>query len=414
MGEKNWAGNHEYRAARMARPTSVAELRELVTGSAAVRALGSRHSFNDLADIDGVLIDTTGLPGDIRIDQEARTVTVGGGVRYGDLARELQRSGWALHNLASLPHISIAGAIATATHGSGDRNGNLATAVAALLILNGEGELVEIARGDDGFEGAAVSLGALGVVIEVTLDIRPSFEVRQRLFAGLPWDAVTDRFDAVTSAAYSVSLFTTWDEDTVGLAWLKELDGAETAIAGDFFDAPALTEPRHMIPAMDVRNTTPQLGVAGPWSERLPHFRFEFTPSNGEEIQSEYLVPRANAVAAIRAVRELGPRIAPLLQISEIRTIAADELWLSTAYGTDAVGLHFTWLRDQAGVEALLPALEDALLPLGARPHWGKLFLDRTHAVPGLYPRLDAFRALADEFDPRRRFRNPFLTRLLS
>ncbi|MDR6972845.1 D-arabinono-1,4-lactone oxidase [Leifsonia shinshuensis] len=248
---------------------------------------------------------------------------------------------------------------------------------------------------------------------QVTLDIRPTFDVRQRLFGGVPWDVVLDDFDAVTSAAYSVSLFTTWDEDAVALAWLKEPDGADTPIGGDFFGAPALTEPRHMIPAMDARDTTQQLGVVGPWSERLAHFRFEFAPSDGEEIQSEYLVPRAHAVDAIRAVRELAPVIAPVLQISEIRTVAADDLWLSSAYGADVVGLHFTWLRDQAGVEAVLPALEAALLPLGARPHWGKLYLDRDTVVPDLYPRLDDFRTLTERLDPEGVFRNPFLTRLL-
>lgn len=414
MSEKNWAGNYEYRA-RIVQPRSLDELRDVVTNAAKLRALGSRHSFNDLADTDadGVLVSTTALPAGIRVDAESRTVTVGGGVRYGDLARDLQAAGWALHNLASLPHISVAGAIATATHGSGDRNGNLSSAVAGLRILTASGETVDFARGDAEFAGAAVSLGALGVVTEVTLDIRPTFDARQRLFAGLPWEAVTDRFDDVTSAAYSVSLFTTWQEETVSLAWLKELDGVETTVGDDFFGAPALTEARHMIATMDVRNTTEQLGVVGPWSERLAHFRFEFTPSNGEEIQSEYLVPRARAVEAIRAVRELGPLIAPLLQISEIRTVAADDLWLSSAYGTDVVGLHFTWLRDQAGVESVLPALEAALLPLGARPHWGKLYVDADGVVPGLYPQLDAFRALADRLDPEGRFRNPFLTRLL-
>ena len=413
MAEMNWAGNYEYRAERIARPETVEELRELVVGAPVVRALGSRHSFNDLADTPGLLVSTAGLPAAVRIDEASRTVTVGGGVRYGDLARELQEAGWALHNLASLPHISVAGAIATATHGSGDRNGNLATAVAGLRILNGSGELVDLPRGDEGFDGAVVGLGALGVVTEVTLDIRPTFDARQRLFGGVPWDAVLGRFDELTSAAYSVSLFTTWDEPSVSLAWLKELDGAESAIEDDFFGAPALTEPRHMIPTMDVRNTTEQLGVAGPWSERLAHFRFEFTPSNGEEIQSEYLVPRSRAVEAIEAVRTLAPLVAPLLQITEIRTVAPDDLWLSSSYGTDVVGLHFTWVRDQAGVEAVLPQVEAALLPLGARPHWGKLYLDREGVVPSLYPRLADFAALAARFDPDARFRNPFLARLL-
>lgn len=413
MDEWNWAGNHRYAASRIATPRSVDELRELIAGARSVRALGSRHSFNDLADTDDLLVSTAGLPGGVRIDAEARTATVGGGVRYGDLARELEAAGWALHNLASLPHISVAGAIATSTHGSGDRNGTLATAVAGLRILRVDGEVVELRRGDDDFDGAVVSLGALGVVLEVTLDIRPTFTVRQRLFGGVPWEAVTSRLDEVTSAAYSVSLFTNWDEEAVSLGWIKELADTPSPIGDDFFGAPALTEARHMIATMDVRNTTEQLGVPGPWSERLAHFRFEFTPSNGAEIQSEYLVPRANAVTAINAVRSLAPLIAPLLQISEIRTAAADDLWLSSAYGTDVVGLHFTWVRDQEGVEAVLPALEDALLPLGARPHWGKLYLDPAGVVPTLYPRLDDFRTLAERFDPTGRFRNPFLTHLL-
>lgn len=414
MDEKNWAGNYTYRAATIARPETLDELRDLVTSAESVRALGSRHSFNDLADDQRLLVSTAALPPAIRIDEAASTVSVGGGVRYGDLARELQSAGWALHNLASLPHISIAGAIATATHGSGDKNGNLATAVSGLRILRADGEYVDLRRGDPGFDGAVVSLGALGVVTEVTIDIQPTFDVRQRLFGGLPWDAVTERFDEITSAAYSVSLFTHWDEEAVSLAWLKERADQPTDIGDDFFGATALTEARHMIATMDVRNTTEQLGVFGPWSERLAHFRFEFTPSNGAEIQSEYLVPRANAVEAIRAVRELAPLIAPLLLVSEIRTVAADDLWLSSASGTDAVGLHFTWQRDQAGVEAILPALEAALLPLGARPHWGKVYVDAGDVVPGLYPRLDAFRALADSFDPTGAFRNPFLTRLLA
>nr|WP_274637056.1 FAD-binding protein [Microbacterium bovistercoris] len=409
--ETNWAGNHRYRAQRYAEPASVDELAALITGSPAVRVLGSRHSFNDIADSDDLLIGTSALPTDIAIDAAARTVTVGGGVRYGDLAKALDEAGWALHNLASLPHISVAGAVATATHGSGDRNGNLATAVRGIRLVTGTGEVVELRRGDAGFDGAVVALGALGVVVEVTLDIEPTFAVRQRLFAGLGWDVVADRFDDIFSAAYSVSLFTRWEEASVSLAWIKERVDEPGGVGEDFFGAVAETAPRHMIAGMDVRNTTEQLGVPGPWSERLAHFRFEFTPSAGAEIQSEYLVPRAHAVAAIDAVRALGPRLRDVLQITEIRTVTADGLWLSTASGTDVVGLHFTWVRDIPGVAAVLPAIEDALLPLGARPHWGKVF-DRLDAA-AMYPRLADFRALADRFDPQARFRNAFVRRVL-
>jgi xylitol oxidase len=409
--QTNWAGNHHYDAARFAEPGGIDELAALITGSSAVRAIGSRHSFNDIADTDDLLISTAGLPTSIEIDTEARSVTVGGGVRYGDLAVVLQQAGWALHNLASLPHISVAGAVATATHGSGDRNGNLATAVRGIRLLTGAGESVELHRGDPGFEGAVVAIGALGVVVEVTLDIEPAFAVRQRLFGGLGWDVVADRFDEIFASAYSVSLFTLWDEPTVSLAWIKERVDAPSRVGEDFFGAVAEVAPRHMIAGMDVRNVTEQLGVAGPWSERLAHFRSEFTPSAGAEIQSEYLVPRVRAVEAIAAVRALGPQLRDLLQITELRSVAADDLWLSTAYGTDVVGLHFTWVRDTEAVAAALPAIEDVLYPLGARPHWGKVFAGLDTAA--MYPRLADFRALADRYDPEGRFRNAFVRRAI-
>ena len=409
--QANWAGNHHYRAERFAQPQSVHELAELIGGARAVRILGSRHSFNDIVDSDDLIIGTAGLPTSIEIDPVARTVTVGGGVRYGDLAQALNEAGWALHNLASLPHISVAGAVATATHGSGDSNGNLATAVRGIRLVTGTGEIVDLRRGDDGFDGAVVALGALGAVVELTLDIEPTFTVRQRLFAGLEWDAVASRFDEIFSSAYSVSLFTLWDEASISLAWIKERVDEPARVGGDFFGAIAEPAPRHMIAGMDVRNTTEQLGIAGPWNERLAHFRFEFTPSAGEEIQSEYLVPRSRAVEAIDAVRALGPQLRGLLQISEIRSVAADDLWLSTASGTDVIGLHFTWVRDTAGVEAVLPPLEAALYPLGARPHWGKEFCGLDAAT--MYPRLGDFRALADRYDPEGRFRNEFVRRVI-
>ncbi|MDF8266227.1 FAD-binding protein [Luteipulveratus sp. YIM 133296] len=411
VAETNWAGNHVYRAQRVARPRTVDELRALVVGASAVRPLGSRHSFNALADTDDLLLSTVALPELVRVDPDARTVTVGGGMRYGAVADQLHRAGWALPNLASLPHISVAGAVATGTHGSGDRNGSLATAVSGLRIMTAAGEEVELRRGEEGFDGAVVSLGALGVVTEMTLDVVPTFDVHQRLFGHVPWDVVVERFDEVSASAYSVSLFTTWHEDTIGLAWLKEV--ADGAFGESFFGAAPLTEQRHMLADQDPRHTTVQLGVAGPWHERLPHFRPEFTPSSGAEIQSEYLVPRAHAREAILAMRDLGPRLAGVLQVGEIRTVAADELWLSSAYGTDVVGFHLTWRPDQAAVAAVLPAIEGELFPLGARPHWGKVYVDRDRLVPGMYPRLEEFGSLAARFDPRGVFRNAMLRGLL-
>jgi xylitol oxidase len=165
----------------------------------------------------------------------------------------------------------------------------------------------------------------------------------------------------------------------------------------------------HPIAGVDPVHCTEQLGVPGPWLDRLPHFRLEFTPSNGDELQTEYLVPRATALDALRAVRSLASRIRPLLQVTEVREVAADELWLSAAYASDVVALHFTWRPEQRAVDALLPELEHRLLPLGARPHWGKRFAADAAALEPLYPRLADFRALARRHDPRGVFVNDYL-----
>ena len=399
MSERNWAGNFAYRAARIHRPASLDELRALVTRAESLRVLGSRHSFNAIADA-GELVSLRALPADVVTDGE--TVSFGAGLTYGELAVELGRHGLALHNLASLPHISVAGAIATATHGSGNANGNLATSVRALELLTSAGETVRVQRGDADFEGVVVGLGALGVVTRLTLDVEPAFELRQRVFEGLSWDALAEHFDAVTGAGYSVSVVTRFGS-ALDSVWVKSRDDV-----AELFDARPATAERHVILGLDAASTTPQLGVPGPWWERLPHFRMGFQPSNGEEIQSEYLLPRAHALDAIEALRALGDRLRPVLQVCEIRTVAADTLWMSPMYERDTVALHFTWVRDQAAVEAALEPLEAALAPFDPRPHWGKVFLRAPH-----YPRGDDFLALAGRYDPRGTFRNDWLTATL-
>ncbi|WP_104168093.1 FAD-binding protein [Arthrobacter sp. SX1312] len=407
----NWAGNYEYRAGTILHPTSLADLQRAVAGATRIRALGSRHSFNDIADSPGTLVCLDVLDPGVHIDEDTLTVTVGAGVRYGVLAEHLQRRGFALHNLASLPHISVGGAIATATHGSGDANGNLATAVVGLELVTASGDVLVLAAGDDDFDGAVVGLGALGVVHRVTLRIEPSFDVRQDVFTDVPWDAVLADYDAATSAAYSVSLFTDWAGDTIGQAWLKSrVDGARP-VPDAFYGGSPADRAHHPVPGVAADHCTQQLGVPGPWSDRLAHFRLAFTPSNGQELQTEYLVGREHAVEAIQAVRALAPRIAPLLLVSEVRSMAADELWLSSNYRRDGIGLHFTWKPLQDEVEALLPELEAALLPLGARPHWGKLFAADAAQLAPLYPRFEDFRRLARRLDPEGTFRNAFLDR---
>lgn len=432
----NWAGNLTYAATAVRRPQSVAGIQEAVTAGGRVRALGSRHCFNDIADTTGthLVLDRFEPLGDtpLAVDRDASgatTVTVSGGTRYGDLAAALAEHGYAIHNLASLPHISVAGAIATATHGSGDGNRGLGGAVRGLDLVTGTGELVRVgapaaaggaAAADVPLEAAVVHLGALGVVARATLAVEPAYEVRQDVFEGLSWDALSDDLHAITGAAYSVSLFTRWDDAGIDQVWLKSRTDAEQAIGGQpayaadtFHGARRSLVPLHPLPGISAVSCTEQLGVPGPSHERLPHFKMEFTPSNGEELQTEYLVPREHALAAIEAVRALRARVVPLLQITEIRTMAADGLWLSPSGSTDCVGLHFTWLPRQREVEAVLPLLEDALAPFDARPHWGKLFSTPAERLAELYPRLDDFRELTARLDPRGVFRNGYLDRVL-
>ncbi|WP_342357751.1 SMP-30/gluconolactonase/LRE family protein [Nesterenkonia sp. YGD6] len=402
----NWAGNLTYSAARLERPRSLEELARLVAESAQVKALGSRHSFSSVADTTGTLIELTAMPRIFTLDAQARTVTFDAATRYGDLAAALQAEGWALPNMASLPHITVAGSVATGTHGSGDRNPPLASSVRSLDLVLADGSVHTFSRGDADFDGAVVSLGALGVVTTLTLDVVPSFEVRQDIYDGVSWEGVLENFEELTKAAYSVSLFTRWAGEDFGLVWMKSTEEPPAEVLGV-----AARREDIGLAGGPPEFATEQGGRWGSWDQRLPHFRLDFTPSNGDELQSEYLLPREHAVEGLRRMRALAAEIEPLLLISEIRTMAADEQWMSGASGRETVGFHFTWLQREAEVAALLPRLEEQLLPLGARPHWGKRFA--TTDIASFYPRVGDFTRLAERLDPQGTFRNAFLNELL-
>jgi alditol oxidase len=406
----NWAGTHTYAAAAVHRPASLEELCEIVAAAPRLRALGSGHSFSDIAD-SAELVSLEALPADVVVDSAAGTVAFGAALRYGELAAALAPHGLALHNLASLPHISVAGAVATATHGSGDRHGNLATAVAGLEMVTSTGDVVTAARGEADFDGLVVGLGALGAVTRITLDVEPAYEVRQRVFEGLRWEALREHFDAVFAAGDSVSVFTRWGE-TTDQVWVKSRAGdAPEEVRDALFGAVAATVERHPILDLDPVNCTPQLGVPGAWADRLPHFRMGFTPSAGEEIQSEYLLARTDAAGAIEALRDIAGAIRPVLQVSEIRTVAADALWMSPQHGRDTVAIHFTWVREPEAVLRAVAAVEAALEPFAPRPHWGKVFLAGAADLAPRYERIGDFAALAGRLDPRGAFRNAWLER---
>jgi xylitol oxidase len=404
--ETNWSGNYQYRATTVHHPTSRDELRRLVAAAPSVHALGSRHSFTAIGDA-AELIALDHMGERVTIDQASGTVTVPAATTYAELADTLNSEGLALANMASLPHISVGGAIATATHGSGERLGNLATSVTGLELIISSGDVLTSQLGDRDFDGLVVGLGAFGVVTRVTLAVEPYYDARQIVYEGMEWDALFEHFNEIEASGNSVSVFHRFGARTEQV-WVKR-----HAATGDgppvLFGARAATAHRNPVPGADPINATPQLGEAGPWSERLPHFRSGFTPSSGEEIQSEAFVARGDGIAAIRALRELADELRPLLLVCELRAIAADSLWLSPEYGRDTIALHFTWRRDQRAVERVVAQLEAALKPLGVRSHWGKVTSLRAADVAPLYERLDDFRRLRDEMDPRGAFVNDWL-----
>ena len=409
----NWAGNYTYSTNNLHLPNTVEEVRKVVKSCDKVKALGARHSFNGIADSTENQISLKQLD-QMTLDQQAQTVTVGAGVTYGRVSPYLHENGYALHNLASLPHISVAGACATGTHGSGIKNGNLSTAVSALEMVTADGELITISRGKDGqrFQGAVVGLGALGVVTNVTLDVQPTFMVSQVVYENLDLGQLEKHLDEIFSSGYSVSLFTDWQNHRATQVWIKSrLDhGAPIHSAPEFFGAKLATQKLHPLAGHSAESCTEQLGIPGPWYERLPHFKMNFTPSSGAELQSEYFVPRERGYEAILAVERLRDSITPHLFITELRAIAADDLWMSEAYKRPSLAIHFTWKPEWASVKKVLPMIEEQLAPFEPRPHWAKLFTMTPAKLEPKYEKLDDFKALVKEYDPRAKFRNAFLS----
>jgi xylitol oxidase len=411
----NWAGNITFEAPELYRPATVGELRTVVARARQVRVLGTGHSFNDMADSPVAQVSLAGLPAEVEVDSAASLVRVAAGLNYAGLAAQLDRRGFALRNLASLPHISVAGSCATGTHGSGRANQSLSAAVTGLELVTADGDVVELSRGDDAFPGAVVHLGALGAVTRLILELVPSFEVSQRVYEGLPLDVLDDHFAAIMASGYSVSMFTDWRAPRLTQLWIKSLaeDGPPSIADEPWFTAAPAPSARHPVPGQSPETCTQQLGVPGPWFERLPHFKPEFTPSAGDELQTEYLLPAGEAVPALHALRQVSERIAAVLRICEIRMIAADELWLSPACEQDSVAFHFTWLPDTAAVLPVVSLLERQLAPFGPRPHWGKIFTTPAAELAGRYQRLPDFLDLARHYDPAGKFRNAYTARCL-
>jgi len=408
----NWAGNYEFHAKNLISPKTTDEVRAAVKSCATLKALGARHSFNNIADNPVNQISLKQLDTMV-LDEKARTVTVGAGVTYGQLAPYIDGKGYALHNLASLPHISVAGACATATHGSGNKNGNLSTAVAAMELVTADGEVKTLSRKDgDRFHGMVVGLGGLGVITGITVDVQPTFEVAQVVYENLSMAQLEKNLEEIFASGYSVSLFTDWQNHRIGQVWIKRrLDSgaASPKFAPEFYGATLATKKLHPIPGHSAESCTEQGGVPGPWYERLPHFKMNFTPSSGAELQTEYFVPRDKGYEAILAVEELRDQITPHLFVTELRTIDADDLWMSMAYKRPSMAIHFTWKPEWPAVREILPQIEERLARFETRPHWAKLFTVSHARLAQLYVRMPEYRAMLEQYDPKGKFRNEYL-----
>ena len=407
---QNWSKNVDFNDRAFLQPESLAELQELVRSNQKIRARGTAHCFNEIANTSSYSINLAKMPKIIEVSAATNSVTVSSGLTYGELAPELHSQGWALNNLASLPHISIAGSISTGTHGSGIKNQNLANQVLSLEIVTAEGELRHIDRANPAFNALVVGLGLGGIVYQYELKIEPTFEIRQVIYPEIPLDVLQRNFDQIMGTAYSVSYFTDWSSTQVGNLWCKFRDTEE--IPESVGGSAKADKKYHPIPSVDPVACTDQLGAPGDWHQRLSHFKLEFTPSVGEEIQTEFFVDRKDAAAAIESVSKLGEEITPLLWITELRTLAADDLWLSGAYQRDTLAIHFTWKKDLA-IYPVIEKVEAALRPFNYRPHWGKVFTADGKYLISVYPKMSEFKALIEALVPGSKFENTFTRRIL-
>jgi xylitol oxidase len=410
----NWAGNYTYSTKNLDLANTIEDVRHTIHNHAHLKALGARHSFNGIADSTEDQISLKHFD-QIELDTKAKTVTVGAGVTYGQLAPYIDGRGFAVHNLASLPHVSVVGACATATHGSGSKNGNLSTAVRAMEIITANGDVLTFSREKlgDKFLGTVVGLGALGVITRITLDVQPAFQMTQVVYENLSFSELKHHLDDVFASGYSVSIFTDWQNHRATQVWIKRR--VEQDLHADqgtgFYGATPATRNLHPLAGHSAENCTEQMGIPGPWYERLPHFRMNFTPSSGAELQSEYFVPLDKGYAAILAVEQLRNQITPHLFISELRTIAADDLWMSPCYRQPSMTLHFTWKPEWPAVKRVLPLIEERLAPFGARPHWAKLFTMTPAHIKAQYATMSDYQAILAQYDPNGKFRNEFINR---
>lgn len=407
---KNWAGNLTFLAEEFIEIESIPQLQKIVEKSKKLKVLGTGHSFSEITDTNGTLISLKKIPPEIEIDPISKSVSVNAGTSYSVLSKYLESNGWALPNLASLGEITVAGAIMTGTHGSGSKNKVLSDSVIELQLVLASGDQLIINRQDfDDFAGFIVSFGSLGVVTRVKLRIIESFSMKQFVYENISISSVAKNFDEIFNSAYSVSYFGSWAENTTGQIWMKFLDQAEFPhLSPEAFGGNLANSNQHPVKINDPSPCTEQMGVTGKWLYRLPHFKLDSSAASGDEVQTEYLVDRNYVNEYIAGLSAIGNEISPRVYATEIRTMAADDLWLSGAYARDTVGFHFTWKKSKE-LASFLPKIEEVLGKHQGRPHWGKLFSTSKEQIITRYPRYQDFKNLLNRYDSNGKFSNNFI-----
>ena len=323
--------------------------------------------------------------------------------------------GFALHNLASLPHISVGRRLSPPPRTAPASTTAISPPPAQRLELvaaNGERLTLSRAKNPDHFAGAVVALGALGIVTSLTLDIEPTYQVEQAVYQDLPFSELEHNLDAIFGSGYSVSLFTDWQHHRATQVWIKRRvePGKPYNWPEQFYNAKRATEKLHPITGHpDGKPCTEQLGIPGPWYERLPHFVWTSPPAAARSCRPNISCPANTATKPSAPSRQLRDRITPHLFVTELRTIAPDALWMSMAYQRDSLAIHFTWKPEWPAVQQILPLIEAKLAPFEPRPHWAKLFTLPPATLQSRYTKLADFKELLHQHDPNGKFRNAFL-----
>lgn len=407
---QNWAKNITFSSQNYIEIENLTQLQKVIESSNKLKVIGTGHSFSEIADTTGTLISLKNLDAEIEIDEKSQTVRVSAGTSYANLAKYLEKNGWALSNLASLGEITIAGAVMTGTHGSGSDNKVLSDSVVAIEMILASGDKFVIDRKDFAqFPGFVVSFGALGVFTKLTLKIVKSFSVKQVVYENIPIQSVLENFNEIFDRPYSASYFSNWSPKNTGQIWMKFLDNEKfSELQSNAYGGNLALTNQHPVKVNHPGNCTEQMGVAGKWLFRLPHFKLDSSPASGDEVQTEYLVDRDYVQGYINELTKIGEDIAARVYATEIRTMSSDDLWLSGAYGRETVGFHFTW-KKTSEVKDFLPVIENILGKNKGRPHWGKLFSTPRAQLIERYPKYEEFRQLIQKYDSGNKFRNKFI-----